>query len=105
MEQAAAKDVELPRQVVEVLAKLLKVGGLKLAQRVVNLELDVLRQVKPLCGWKGLVKLGRVTGEHLGHVQQRLLVSVKPLDIDKNIKELNGEEFVEISSIFLSESL
>ena len=31
-------------------------------------------------------------------------MSIELLDIDKNIKELNGEELVDISSIFLSES-
>ena len=42
MEEAGAEDAELPGQVVQLLAVLSEVRSLELAQRVVNLELDIL---------------------------------------------------------------
>ena len=42
VEEAGAEDAELPGQVVQILAVLSEVSSLELAQRVVNLELDIL---------------------------------------------------------------
>ena len=59
VEETGADYVELPGKIVEVVRVVLEVPGFELAERVVYLKLDVLGQVEPVSGRKGLVKFCR----------------------------------------------